>query len=314
MVTLSKTEQTYNTSGKILTYTYSVWDNLKNQWVDNHKNEYTYDSDGNNTSYIQYIYDRITGQLRGNYQTEITFIGKNAIQRVEYLMDTLTKQYVFHSKYEYGYSVAGNLILSIEYTWDKNTSQWVGNLKRDIQETLVAEGTNTITTDSRWNIDLKRWDYTFKSDATFDNNHIYENSSYFWDTVTGGWFLTGRSENRVSGSKIVMSWSEWKMSTHNMSYGWKTTTYQSEHPILNELPENTINVYPNPSSDKIILFVKDIKETARIKLFDSKGKIVMDQKFPVTGQITVNQLASGLYLYQIHNDTHIYKGKFVVVK
>jgi hypothetical protein len=44
----------------------------------------------------------------------------------------------------------------------------------------------------------------------------------------------------------------------------------------------------------------------------NQGKKVLEQKLSVTGQIFINHLAKGLYLYRINNYGTIYKGKIIV--
>jgi hypothetical protein len=279
-----KTEQIYNDKGKIIANNNFFWDTGGNQWIGNSRSEFTYDSNGNNILAIYYQIDTLTGQLG------------------------------FDHKYEYSYNTAGDQILSIDYFWDKSSALWVGNRKTETQKSQIAAGMNTISINYLWNKEQNHWDYTYKYDLTTDDNQFYDDWIYSWDIVNGDWFLIARDLYKAEGFTIFQSWSEWDLATHHIQDGWNQSTYLSEHLTLSEMPENKINVYPNPASDKIVFFVNDINKTARIELFDNEGQKVMDQKFPVTGQISVNRLASGLYIYVIHNNEKIYKGKIVVGK
>jgi hypothetical protein len=72
-----------------------------------------------------------------------------------------------------------------------------------------------------------------------------------------------------------------------------------------------MNVYPNPASEYIVFDVTNISESATVELFDNQGKKVLEEKLPVTGQISISHLAKGYYLYRINNSGIVYKGKII---
>jgi hypothetical protein len=74
---------------------------------------------------------------------------------------------------------------------------------------------------------------------------------------------------------------------------------------------NLINIYPNPVSDKLNINIKD-NERSEITLTDIAARKLLQQKF--TNSITINteQLAKGIYIYELRNKNGVIKkGKVV---
>ncbi len=80
------------------------------------------------------------------------------------------------------------------------------------------------------------------------------------------------------------------------------------------IPENSIQVYPNPASGSLNIFSSE-QNITNIRVLDATGKVV-DQNSGSFGQapsIMVNEYANGLYLIEIMNDLgNIQYKKFVV--
>jgi hypothetical protein len=55
----------------------------------------------------------------------------------------------------------------------------------------------------------------------------------------------------------------------------------------------------------------NISESATVELFDNQGRKVLEEKLPVTGQISISRLARGFYIYRINNRGIVYKGKLI---
>jgi hypothetical protein len=107
---------------------------------------------------------------------------------------------------------------------------------------------------------------------------------------------------------------DWDNTSRQWFASFTNTYYYSEHDftLIPEIPEKHISVYPNPASEYILFDITNINELAKIEIFDNQGKKVLEQSLPVTGQIFINHLAKGLYLYRINNNGNIYKGKIIV--
>lgn len=77
--------------------------------------------------------------------------------------------------------------------------------------------------------------------------------------------------------------------------------------------ENTLHVYPNPGSEKLILKVNQFSLGDMIQIFDSQGKLVQDIR-SLTGKtytIDTSDLNSGIYNIVWSNELNIHQAKWI---
>jgi CubicO group peptidase (beta-lactamase class C family) len=72
---------------------------------------------------------------------------------------------------------------------------------------------------------------------------------------------------------------------------------------------NKFSIYPNPVNDYIHLNIPDNESKYIVEIFNSLGNIIL--KTVYQNKINVNELASGIYFVQIHNEKEIYIQKFI---
>lgn len=70
--------------------------------------------------------------------------------------------------------------------------------------------------------------------------------------------------------------------------------------LSNELPNEMLVVYPNPSSD--LIFIKNISEDSKLELFNSNGIKVSNQK---GNQINISSFPSGIYILSVNNSNKV---------
>lgn len=81
---------------------------------------------------------------------------------------------------------------------------------------------------------------------------------------------------------------------------------------INELVENSINVYPNPVQD-VLLVNTNIQEEYQVKIIDVLGKQVYAQYNSGNAQIDVSKLSSGIYnLIVLKNNNQVHLQKMMV--
>jgi hypothetical protein len=81
--------------------------------------------------------------------------------------------------------------------------------------------------------------------------------------------------------------------------------------LSNQNFDNSIHLFPNPFSDKINITAKG-SEPVEINLFDVTSRKMLHQSFTKSTLISTEQLARGIYLYEVRNkDRVIKKGKVV---
>jgi hypothetical protein len=95
---------------------------------------------------------------------------------------------------------------------------------------------------------------------------------------------------------------------YTSQYNTAAQVYRAQGPagIANYTNHNTINIYPNPANNKIIIDATDVVE---VKLFDVLGKQVTNAK---TNQIDVSNFNDGIYLIQVQTKQNMYSQKIIV--
>ncbi|MFG6687096.1 T9SS type A sorting domain-containing protein [Mariniflexile sp. HNIBRBA6329] len=80
--------------------------------------------------------------------------------------------------------------------------------------------------------------------------------------------------------------------------------------VAQTIPESNFSLYPNPTSSLVIIELKEIiAENARIQLYDSTGRLIVNQLLKNSKQsIDMQGLSSGVYLIKVSNfNRHIIK-------
>lgn len=80
------------------------------------------------------------------------------------------------------------------------------------------------------------------------------------------------------------------------------------------LPTSSINVYPNPAYDKLIIEFNSFQKNIDIRIINTLGEIVLADDFLGTDRLIldVNILISGLYFIEFSIDDQILKRTFVM--
>lgn len=79
---------------------------------------------------------------------------------------------------------------------------------------------------------------------------------------------------------------------------------------INTIQGNSVDLYPNPTKDKIVLQLNNNREVAKIIITDLTGKILLQQTQNTT-QIDVAHLASGMYIVEAYSGKDKWTSKFV---
>jgi len=309
LVFYQKDESTYNANGNNTVVIY-YWDITTNQWVGNTKVERTYDANGKCTLDAIYNWDKNNSQWIAYNKWEYTYdVNGESVLDIYYMW--INDQFVPFDKCEYNYDTHRNINIGINYEWDFNNSNWVVYSKTEI--TYDANGECTLDVHYVWNENNSQWIADHTSEYTFDTNGnliVYIES--YWDNAISqlGFYQKYEFTYNANGEDTWVIY-YWDIITNQWIAYYKCTYYYSEHSMIFN-PEK-LNVYPNPASDYAVFHINNISDSAKIEIFDNQGKKVLEQKLPVTGQISISHLATGLYLYRITNSRYIYTGKIIVL-
>jgi hypothetical protein len=72
---------------------------------------------------------------------------------------------------------------------------------------------------------------------------------------------------------------------------------------------STINVYPNPATDNITIVLPKNVDQANFTLYDMQGKMLIRKEVNNEDVISINNLANGIYIYNVRTDKESYQGK-----
>ena len=93
--------------------------------------------------------------------------------------------------------------------------------------------------------------------------------------------------------------------------GCITSLHFGPYTAVASVAKETINIYPNPFSNQLI-FSHAGNEQTKISLYNFLGQQVLQQTFTNSIAINTEQLASGIYFYELRNDKGVIKtGKVV---
>jgi hypothetical protein len=82
-----------------------------------------------------------------------------------------------------------------------------------------------------------------------------------------------------------------------------------------QLPDESIFVYPNPSTGSFTLNAHSLKGSGTIKIFDTNGQLVYDRSYNASGKIDVTGLKSGgVYFVELKNKEGISKYSKLVIQ
>lgn len=295
----------YDNNGKMQTSLLQLWygtlwsqDMLSTLNYDNNNNvvqmnsvtytvDFVYDQNNN----LIMIEDKVWSSGSGFTNNERKSYVYNGKDVVEYVLDKWDNgTWVRTTKWEYGYDIDKNIVLSTEYSW--SGSSWVGKK----QNAYTYDNNNNKLTDIE-----KIWN---AGSASYEN-HKMESLTY----------------NVKSLPETVTSYT-WKNNAWQHLTGDFTIKYYYEQYTPNSVAkfalDADLNIYPLPASDNINISAK-WQESSEISvlLTDMAGRTVFHSKHQAsnnyTQSIPVHNLPSGNYILSI-SDKNATAGRKVVVR
>ena len=125
----------------------------------------------------------------------------------------------------------------------------------------------------------------------------------------------GFSDGRADYTNLVFSYSGTPIvSYEDFNVGGKTTVKQFvvNTGIVDNKETSSLNIFPNPASDRVFINLKNVDGTARnIQVFDLTGKKIADFiSHDSEAMINVEGYPSGLYFVKVITDQSNLTGKF----
>jgi hypothetical protein len=91
-----------------------------------------------------------------------------------------------------------------------------------------------------------------------------------------------------------------------------TAVFESTTIGITDLKPSAINVYPNPTRDYIHIVLPDNVTHAVFTLYDMQSKELIRQQISNQDAVSVNNFATGIYIYNVITDKQKHTGKIVI--
>lgn len=81
-----------------------------------------------------------------------------------------------------------------------------------------------------------------------------------------------------------------------------------------EIVQNWLNVYPNPTTNKLFIEHAENWDTSKVEIFDFKGSLVLTTELNNNSSVDVSMLEAGQYFLKLHVADGVYTQSFIKAK
>ena len=203
---------------------------------------------------------------------------------------------------DYTYNADGLCQQQLQSQWE---DAWTESYKIEYE---YDETGNRVLQTSSTHYDLDDWMYTYRIQYGYDaNGNIITSADYYynetdWELESTMTYVYDLNVPVEATAGIMMVWDD-ELPIHNKllsqqlrAYGdeWTTTFYYSDCVGLDEQPECTVQLWPNPATETVHI---EGFEPADIQIFNNLGQLV--KKVQGMNEIDVSGLVEGVYLLRI---------------
>ncbi len=275
-----KYEHTYNEEKeKTETLKYN-WIKSDQTYKPTLKSIYTYDDHNNITYYSDYKIDRITGEQSKEAHSlkyEYTYENDRVVKIIASILDNKVLFWKDYRETRYEYDQSGNLTRRTFYNFENFKP--IPSSRYEYSYDLSVEKENIITPVS----DV----YGIKKSIYSDTSHFINQPNsctiYNWDEKTD-------------------SWTPYLL--YNFGYSTEEITSASKENLK-------MQIYPNPTTDKLNFSIPESQNDVYFELTDLNGNILFSETIKHMHQISLEKLTSGIYFYRISNKTLHQSGKII---
>lgn len=342
-----KNEFTYN-SNNICTDEY-VFEKEGSTWILLYESHYFLDANNNVIEIIYQVEGENTSKELLSYDsneniTEHQFLNWNGSQYVsnskelhtynsnELKIETITlfwsnSQWHESEKIIYQYSINNLKELVETFSYDNTTSQWFTQSSEKDSYLYNTDNKLIEVTDYSYNT---TWVANEKIEYFYNENQdVSEYISSYWEDSSQTWVVEGDNichyDNNFDFNDLILPYS---MTVYNNTILFnhklnqvdfynegllnsKVNLFYSESTAsINDVLTETINVFPNPFSNKLSFITLD-QNSFKVHLFDIQGRKVLNQSSANNEQIDLSNLDNGIYFYEVISGSNKYKGKVI---
>lgn len=337
----SKYEYTYDANGKMTAHITSIFNSTTQEWIISYKYEFGYDANGKQTFKIfcfwnastqdwdNYLKNEYSYDANGNLIVEASRKWNATTQEWEYAQYCFKYEYTYNAdnkcifetysdwnastqdwdysfRWENGYDASGKPTFSAQSFWNSETQEWEYNGEADKYEYgFDANGNPILKIGSRWDATKKEWKNGLKYEYTYDlsfslNDLLYPNGYTFMFSYSS--LIVNKPLEWISYRNVDGNWVNYKRGTHY---------YSSVETSVSNVSLKNYKVYPNPVSDIVTIEIADGRNTFTFELYDIQGRKLISKEMTNNGQINLEGLAKGFYLYNLNMDGKTESGKLI---
>lgn len=162
------------------------------------------------------------------------------------------------------------------------------------------------------------------TDTLFNHEKGFSGTTNGWESVNFGWFVppTKKSGNTIPGDTMIIRFNFISDSIDTQKEGWliddiRLYAVDMGGKIGSKDNLKTISVFPNPSSDKMIISLDKSYKDVKFEIYNSLGVCVEKLNYQYTKEIDFknSNLMNGIYFGRIiFNDERMEDFKFEVVR
>lgn len=321
-------------------------DKVDNEWINIGRTLYTYDENGFNyeTFYQEWI---VAVWVSTSGVKNITTFEDNRITQEEtFNWDFTSQSWINSSKLFIYYDQQGIRENIIAQIWDTHVNSYI-NITQGFY--TYIDGSTTILENmiiQRWEID--EWINSTKQQYSYENN-TKTSTSFSW--TKNQWADLSRNivENNIHGDVIKETyeffvageWTQFSGMEYLLNYAGDNLTQRitKKYNIITELYDNfqkevfsnflslsiidtdrnqTLNLYPNPVSDKLGIHMNSAKtQNIKFNIYSIEGKLIYSTKKTIIPgknniRLQVDLMHKGLYILRVINNSNVlFQKKFI---
>jgi len=169
----------------------------------------------------------------------------------------------------------------------ESLSPCTGNYATDVWFSFTATSTDLnilISPESNFDPTLEVFDACGgNSIACINNNGINFSEAY-------------HNTNYVIGNEYFIRVFGYNQIFENINFNISVSTHATS---INDYANDTLNIYPNPTSDKLTIDIKN-ELYNNIQILSITGKILLEQTIQNTNTISVSELKQGIYILKLY--------------
>ncbi len=306
----SKYEYGYDVMGFLSLYVASYWNSDGSQWVYSWKYEYVNNSKGEelNDTYLTWDSETAAWRNANMYEYSYNANGDYTLNSYFSAWDADSNVWLGDYKYVYEYDANGNRTLYQYFSgWDYYTYEWIPEFKYN----YVWDDNNkrTLYESYDWKPESKLWEGQFRYEYAYDEKGNLVMESYYpeYNLQYSAWVGSTKFEFRHDeyGNRDFMlgyEWDDWK---NEFKFSFNIFYYLTDigNPaLINPLPKEVLEIYPNPS-DGIFNLKKQFEESTAVQIFTADGRMVYQCELPAfSNRVDLGHLKKGVYIMRLSNN------------